>query len=75
MPNYLSEARFAAAYNIHDYPVPLASVDVCIFTLHQQTLKVLLVKRKDYPHKDRWALAGGFIIIQQDTPRKYRHEH
>jgi ADP-ribose pyrophosphatase YjhB (NUDIX family) len=67
LPNYLSEAEFLAAYNIHDYPVPLASVDVCIFTLHQQTLKVLLVKRKDYPHKDRWALAGGFIDIQQDT--------
>ena len=67
MPNYLSEAEYLAAYNIHDYPVPLASVDVCIFTLHQQSLKVLLVKRKEYPPKDRWALAGGFIDIQQDT--------
>ena len=67
MFNYSSEAEFLAAYNIHDYPVPLASVDVCILTLHQNQLKVLLVKRSDYPHKHRWALAGGFIDIAQDT--------
>jgi 8-oxo-dGTP diphosphatase len=64
---YSSEAEFLAAYNIHDYAVPLASVDVCILTLHQNQLKVLLVKRGDYPHKHRWALAGGFIDIAQDT--------
>jgi len=65
--NYSSEAEFLAAYNIHDYAVPLASVDVCILTLHQNQLKVLLVKRGDYPHKHRWALAGGFIDIAQDA--------
>lgn len=67
MFNYSSEAEFLAAYNIHDYAVPLASVDVCILTLHQNQLKVLLVKRGDYPHKHRWALAGGFIDIAQDA--------
>lgn len=67
MFTYSSEAEFLAAYNIHDYAVPLASVDVCILTLHQNQLKVLLVKRGDYPHKHRWALAGGFIDIAQDT--------
>lgn len=67
MPTYSSEAEFLAAYNIHDYSVPLSSVDVCIFTLHHQQLKVLCVKRSDYPHKDRWALAGGFIDIQNDV--------
>ena len=66
MPIYNSEEEFLAAYNIHDYPIPLASVDVCIFTLHQQRLKVLCVKRADYPHKNRWALAGGFIDLGQD---------
>lgn len=67
MPTYSSEAEFLAAYNIHDYPIPLASVDVCIFTLHQQQLKVLCVKRSDYPFKDRWALAGGFVDIKNDA--------
>jgi 8-oxo-dGTP diphosphatase len=66
MSTYTSEAEFLAAYNIHDYPIPLASVDVCIFTLHQQKLKVLCVKRSGYPHKDHWALAGGFIDIKND---------
>ena len=70
MPPVNTEADFLAAYNIHDYPTPLASVDVCIFSLHQQTLKVLLVKRKNYPHKEKWALAGGFIDIQHDADLK-----
>ena len=66
-PIYQTEADFLAAYNIHDYPIPLASVDVCIFTVHENKLKVLCVKRSDYPHKDRWALAGGFIDIKGDA--------
>jgi ADP-ribose pyrophosphatase YjhB (NUDIX family) len=70
MPTYSSEAEFLAAYNIHDYSVPLSSVDVCIFTLHHQQLKVLCVKRSDYPFKDRWALAGGFIDIKNDADLK-----
>ena len=67
MSTYTSEADFLAAYNIHDYAVPLSSVDVCIFTLHKDQLKVLCVKRSDYPHKDRWALAGGFVDIRGDA--------
>ncbi len=66
-PIYHSEADFLAHYNIHDYPIPLASVDVGIFTVHDNRLKVLCVKRGDYPHKDRWALAGGFIDIAGDN--------
>ena len=66
-PTHTTEADFLAAYNIHDCPIPLASVDVCIFTLHENHLKVLCVKRSDHPHKDRWALAGGFVDIQGDA--------
>lgn len=47
-------------------------VDICIFTiisekqksvrksLPKKTLKLLLIKRKDEPFKDKWALPGGF---------------
>lgn len=64
---YASEAEFLAHYNIHDYPIPLASVDVCILTLHDNRLKVLCVKRSDHPHKERWALAGGFVDTNNDN--------
>lgn len=58
---FANEADFIRAYNIHDYDIPLASVDICIFTLLNNKLNVLCVKRSDYPFKNRWALPGGFV--------------
>lgn len=64
---YRSEAEFLRHYNIHDFDIPLISVDLVIFTLHEDRLKVLLVKRPDYPCKGQWALPGGFVDIQRDS--------
>lgn len=67
MPSpYKSEAEFLRHYNIHDFDIPLVSVDVVILTLHEDALKVLLVKRGDYPQKGKWALPGGFIDVRRD---------
>jgi 8-oxo-dGTP diphosphatase len=63
---YNSEREYLKHYNIHDYDVPLVSVDLCIFTLISGKLHLLLVERADFPHKDRWALPGGFIDLKQD---------
>lgn len=63
---YASEADFLKHYNIHDFDIPLVSVDVVILSLHDDALKVLLVKRGDYPQKGKWALPGGFIDIKRD---------
>lgn len=64
---YRSEAEFLKNYNIHDFDIPLVSVDLVIFTLHEDRLKVLLVKRRDYPCKGQWALPGGFVDIRRDS--------
>lgn len=63
---YTSEKEFLKHYDIHDYDVPLVSVDIAIFTLLDGKLHVLLVERGDYPHKGRWSLPGGFIHQQLD---------
>lgn len=63
---YRSEEDFLQQYNIHNYDIPLVSVDLVIFTLHEDQLKVLLVQRGDYPHKGMWALPGGFVDTGQD---------
>ena len=61
-----SEKEFLASYNIHDFDVPLTSVDMVIFTVKYEQLKVLLVKRAQYPAKGKWALPGGFIDVKRD---------
>lgn len=49
---------------------PLVTVDVVIFTVLDDQLKVLLVRRPDValdPHPGRWALPGGFINVEVDA--------
>lgn len=49
---------------------PLTTVDVVIFTIKDEQLQVLLVKRANSaaePFPDTWALPGGFIDVKQDA--------
>ncbi|MFZ6654473.1 NUDIX hydrolase [Undibacterium sp. TJN19] len=61
------EQQFLQGYNIHDYDLPLTSVDLVIFTIRDMSLQVLLVKRGDHPFKGEWALPGGFIDVRHDA--------
>lgn len=63
----ITEQAFLQNYNIHDFDVPLASVDLVIFTVREQALQVLLVRRGEHPCKGKWALPGGFIDIRRDA--------
>lgn len=40
------------------------TVDVVIFTIKEEELQVLLVKRNEEPFKGKWVLPGGFIREQ-----------
>lgn len=62
----MTEQEYLRNYRIHDFDVPLTSVDLVIFTLQDQQLKVLLVERGEHPYKGRWALPGGFIDLKRD---------
>lgn len=42
------------------------TVDPVLFTYHEGLLKVLLVKRSNYPDKGLWGLPGGFIDQDND---------
>lgn len=46
---------------------PLFTVDSVLFTVHDDALKVLMVKRAEAPFIGEWALPGGFIDIAQDS--------
>jgi 8-oxo-dGTP diphosphatase len=58
----------------YKYPHPAVTVDSIIFALHEHDLKVLLIQRKSDPYKDRWALPGGFVDIDEGIEEAARRE-
>ncbi len=50
----------------YDYPRPSVTVDSVIFGVNNRYLKVLLIKRKDAPFANHWALPGGFVQMGED---------
>ncbi|NQZ87378.1 MAG: NUDIX hydrolase [Colwellia sp.] len=61
-----TQSHFLENYDIHEFDIPLTSVDMTIFTIEDDLLKVLLVKRAQFPAKGEWALPGGFINLKSD---------
>lgn len=41
------------------------AVDCIIFGFDQETLKILLIKRRMEPFKDQWSLMGGFVTEKE----------
>lgn len=47
------------------YEKPSVTVDIIIFSIQNNQLKVLLVKRRIEPYKNTWAIPGGFVRISE----------
>lgn len=45
----------------YDHPRPAVTTDVVMFTIREETLQLLLIKRAAEPFQGRWALPGGFV--------------
>ena len=48
-------------YDPRAYPPFAVTVDVVTFTIVDDQLQILLVRRGQDPYKRRWALPGGFV--------------
>jgi 8-oxo-dGTP diphosphatase len=46
----------------YDYARPAVTVDITIFTVRNDELNVLLIKRAEPPFQGEWALPGGFVM-------------
>lgn len=53
----------------YTYPHPAVTVDVVVFTIEADDLKVLLVQRDGQPFEGRWALPGGFVELDESLRR------
>ena len=84
MSKYNSEKEFLKHYDSSIFEKLSMTTDIIIFSvsdeevnnyrkLSKKNFSVLLVKRDDYPFKDKWCLPGGFIKIDEDledAPRR-----
>lgn len=53
------------SHNLSTYQRPSVTVDVAIFSLVDEDLRILLVKRAERPFAGVWALPGTFVGIQE----------
>jgi 8-oxo-dGTP diphosphatase len=57
-----------------EYPKPAVTVDILIFTIKDNSLKVLLVKRNNEPFKGMWAIPGGFVKLEESLETAAKRE-
>lgn len=63
----LTEAEFLAGYEPGRYERPALAVDMLLFTIADDELKLLLIRRRDHPYMGCWALPGGFVGIHESV--------
>lgn len=52
----------------------MVTVDAVVLAVSNGRLDVLLIKRKHEPFKNRWALPGGFIEMEEPLETAVRRE-
>ena len=74
---YNSEEEFLKDYDPNKFDRLAVTTDILIFSISEEYednyrklsnkhFSVLLVKRDNYPYKDKWCLPGGFIKVDED---------
>ena len=59
----------------YDYPMPSITVDCVVMRFNEHAgIDVLLIKRKNEPYKDCWALPGGFMEIDETLTEAVKRE-
>lgn len=51
----------------YDYERPALATDCAIFGFDGGELKLLLIERENEPFKNKWALPGGFVFMDETT--------
>jgi 8-oxo-dGTP diphosphatase len=58
----------------YEFPRPALTVDVVVFALDEEELKVMLVERDLAPFAGQWALPGGFVRVDETLDEAARRE-
>lgn len=67
--NGLTEAEFLAAYDPNRYEKPAVTVDMMVLRMKEDlsAMQILLIKRKNHPFINHWALPGGFVEMDESA--------
>lgn len=75
MENMDSEEEFLKSYRPENYERLSVTADILVFTLSERgELSLLLIERDNYPFKERWALPGGFVHIDESLDSAARRK-
>ncbi len=61
----LSEKEYLESYNENDYKKPSVAVDLLVFTIEDDRLKIVLIEREEHPFKNMLSLPGVFVGIDE----------
>ena len=75
---YKNEEEFLKDYDVSIFKQLSMTTDICILSVSEESnnnyrknsekkMSVLLIKRDDYPYKDKCCLPGGFINVETET--------
>ena len=75
---YKNEKEFLSNYDVTQFDRLSMTADILIFSISDEVsdnyrktskkkMSILLVKRTDYPFKDKWCLPGGFLNPKTET--------
>jgi 8-oxo-dGTP diphosphatase len=59
---------------LYEFPRPALTADIVLMRKSNQQLEVLLIRRKNPPYQNQWALPGGFVDIDETTEEAARRE-
>lgn len=57
---------FLSKYDSRDFPPVAVTVDMVVFTIRGEELRVLLIRRGGEPFLGAWALPGGFVMPKEN---------
>ncbi len=60
--------------HIYEYHRPAITVDAMVFRKRGENLQILLIKRKNEPFRDMWALPGGFLDMDETLEEAVQRE-
>jgi 8-oxo-dGTP diphosphatase len=58
----------------YEWPRPMVTVDAIVLKKSGSRLFVLLIKRANEPFKNRWAIPGGFVDMDEDLLAAVKRE-